>query len=1014
MLKNIRARVAAATLAAATTAFAFLVAVPAAGAAAQAAPVAEATASATGASTATPVIEAGTPIKIDFSAPSNEVSATNWIGFYYNQTPGASCPSPSTYWQYTSTGGTSEPAAGTAAPASGTLTFPTTGWKAGNYAVYLCYNDGYTAVGSAITVTVLPAPDVLNTDFASGAPVDHAQGLTATTYGTPTIANDPGLGQDVATFNGSTDAYQYDFSSQYSKLASGLTLDCEFRWNGAALSTLSTSAYPSICSGEQSGGVNIEVYNDKLNASIDVGGYKYAYAAADAVQPGTWYDAVATWDGSTLSLYLNGALVASTPASGSLTLPASVSQKWTLGADVNGSGGIEATAPVSLAHSRIWSTPLSATQVGDLYGMSVNGVDVTTSGQGTASATPAQAAAGATVTLSETPADGYHFAGWTVTSPSDGSVTVASDGTFTMPAQPVALTATFAADGYTVHFDGNGASGTMADEAFSYDQTAALTPNAFTESGEQFAGWATSADGNPVYQDGAQVSELSATDGAVVTLYAVWIPVGAHLVDVTSAGHGTASAPAHGAVAGSTVKLTATPDTGYHLTGWNVTSPSDGSVKVASNGTFTMPAANVAVQAQFAANSYTVKFNGNGATVGSMSDITLSYDTPATLPTVGFVRDGYMLSGWATSATGAVAYAPGASVENLTATENGTVTLYAVWVVQQAAVGSWPSLDPGFVTDTFKLPAVAERGQVDQQLLGLWNGAKPTMFTKVSGSTWLNVNAFGVVTGTVPASAPGTGATITVTATNGTTSSTLLVEVPVLGRGAAPQVKAATWNAWNDGANVTDAVGKNLAVIAARGIDEIGFQSGGAAMATQVASALGWNVRFSGDLGIVSAYPFTKATEVVPTSAAPALGATVDIAGQSVQLWSAHLDETTATVRDAQAAAVSREISKDASAKAPAILLGDLVSSSESSVFTRAGLTDSYRAANRNASTDPGDTLLFATPSDRVDYVDYTPSRDLSLVDSDTLSLGWPSATTPAGNSWASNHRAVVSTFTIG
>lgn len=1019
MLKDARAKVAAAAIAMAAIAASLLAAAPA-GAAPATAAAADATATAaapatTGVSTTSPIIEAGTPITIAYDAPSTQVSATNWIGFYYNQAPGASCPSPSTYWKYTSTGGTAEPPAGTAAPASGTLEFDTTGWKAGSYAVYLCYNDAYTAIGTAITVTVLPAPDVLSVDFASGAPVDHAQGLTATSYGSPTIAAEPALGgTKVATFNGTSDAYQYDFTNQYSKLAKGLTLDCQFRWNGAQLSTLSASSFPSVCSGEQGGGVNIEVYENKLNASIDVGGYQYAFAAADAIVPGTWYDAVATWDGSTLSLYLNGALVASSPAAGSLGLPASVSQKWTLGADTSGSGGIEAEAPISLAHSRIWSSALSATQVSEMYGLTTNSVTLTQSGQGTVSASPANAGPGQTVTLGETPATGYHFGGWQVTDPSDGSLTIAGDGTFTMPQQPVTVNATFTLNSYTVHFDGNGADGgTMADESLSYGQTAALTANAFTRTGDQFVGWATSADGDGTYADGAGVTSLSSTDGATVTLYAVWIPAGNHLIAVSSAGHGTASAE-RSAAPGDSVTLSETPDTGYHFAGWKVTSPADGSVTVSSGGTFAMPDQDVAIEASFAANSYTVHFDGNGATVGSMTDLSLTYGTAATLPAVGFIRDGDMLAGWAASPQGSVEYADGASVTNLTAVDGGTVTLYAVWTPQQASAGSWPSLRTGFVTDTFKLPPVSASGAVRQQLLGLWNGVSPIMYSKVGGSSWLNISVGGVVTGTAPAKAPKSESTITVSASNGTTTSQILVEVPVEARGDATQIKAATWNAWNDGASVTDALGKNLAVIAARGVDVIGFQDGGAAMAHQVASALGWYERRSGDLGIVSAYPFTRDAQVLPSAASPALAATVSVGGESVRVWDAHLDETTAATRDQQAAAVAAQVAASATSRTPAILLGDLASSTEARAFAAKGLTDSYRAANPQAATSPGDTLLFANPSDRVDFVDFSASRELRLVDSDTLSLGWPSATAPAGNSWASDHRAVVTTFAIG
>ena len=86
------------------------------------------------------------------------------------------------------------------------------------------------------------------------------------------------------------------------------------------------------------------------------------------------------------------------------------------------------------------------------------------------------------------------------------------------------LYAKWTANTYSVHFDGNGAtSGEMADETgFTYDVSKALTANAFERTGYTFQGWATAPDGAKVYNDGQSVSNLSSTNGATVTLYAVW------------------------------------------------------------------------------------------------------------------------------------------------------------------------------------------------------------------------------------------------------------------------------------------------------------------------------------------------------------------------------------------------------------------------------------------------------------------------------------------------------------
>lgn len=77
--------------------------------------------------------------------------------------------------------------------------------------------------------------------------------------------------------------------------------------------------------------------------------------------------------------------------------------------------------------------------------------------------------------------------------------------------------------------------------------------------------------------------------------------------------------------------------------------------------------------------AYTIRFDAARGT-GSMADEAMTYGTAKDLTACGFSRTGYTFAGWATSAGGAVAYADGASVENLATADGTIVTLYAVWV----------------------------------------------------------------------------------------------------------------------------------------------------------------------------------------------------------------------------------------------------------------------------------------------------------------------------------------------
>jgi Listeria-Bacteroides repeat domain (List_Bact_rpt)/Divergent InlB B-repeat domain len=934
-------------------------------------------------------------------------------------------------------------------------------------------------------------------------------------------------------------------------------------------------------------------------------------------------------------------------------------------------------------------------------------VTVTNDGHGTGTASVLAPAASQSDTLTATPNPGYTFSAWVPVTPSMPSVN--SDGTFTAPGSAASVEATFAPNTYTVDFDGNGASGgATAPQTLSYDQAAPLTANGFTNSGQQFVGWSTTPTGPLAWADQASVRNLTTTANGSVTLYAQWAPAGSFQVTESGDSHvavsSSADATAGWTAPGATVTMTATPATGYAST-WQVVSPAG--LTVAADGSFTMPSQNVAIKAVSSADQYSVSFDGNGATGGSTAAQQFSYGQSAALTGNGFSRSGYGFLGWATSPTGVSAYTDGQSVSDLTATANGTVTLYAVWgryravgdttapvasydfaadrngvvadssgqgnnatwqgtatyakggfpgpvahvssgsdfiqlpkvagetdgsgsfsysmwwgeygetidaplvsnqnfaacynpgislydvsgttttqtcwgqptggsrqyssVNPTALQGSWhyltvvvnrgtqtmsyyldgalatasttgqitsattfdsgmpfdigqdgtgvygasvdalvadfdfydqpisaaqvandynatkpasstlpnessvdvqPPVDtvaPGFVTSTFHAPQVRVNAQVSQSVAGLWNGNAVTSYTKTGGDSWLSVSGAGLVTGTAPGTAPQHPGTITVQATDGTTTSQTTVEIPVVAADDAPQIATATWNLWDAGTHVDDSLLKDLTVIGDNGLGVIGVQQDGGTVAQQLAQALGWyDYEGTGGLGIVSAWPISSSGVVAATGTAPAVGVTVHIDGQNVRVWDAALDDTgygpeqacaqsgstassivaseQASNRYAQAQAVAAEVKPDVAAadSTPVVFLGDLASPSASDwttatatahcdigavdwpvpdAITGTGLTDSFRAANPDPVADPGTTWSpieqtnpttgAAEPQDRIDYVDYA-GGGLKLVGSNTLVAGWPSATDVNSNAWTSDHAAVVSTFTLG
>ena len=140
------------------------------------------------------------------------------------------------------------------------------------------------------------------------------------------------------------------------------------------------------------------------------------------------------------------------------------------------------------------------------------------------------------------------------------------------------------------------------------------------------------------------------------------------------------------------VTCTATPATGYHLnyiyvegkTDSTTTNPYEFSDYI--KHWFDTTTKHRVCKAYFAINNYQVSFNGNGNTSGSMSNQSFTYDQAQNLTANGYSKIGYSFAGWSTSANGSVEYSNSQSVSNLTSTNNGTVTLYAVWTANTYTV----------------------------------------------------------------------------------------------------------------------------------------------------------------------------------------------------------------------------------------------------------------------------------------------------------------------------------------
>lgn len=97
-----------------------------------------------------------------------------------------------------------------------------------------------------------------------------------------------------------------------------------------------------------------------------------------------------------------------------------------------------------------------------------------------------------------------------------------------------------------------------------------------------------------------------------------------------------------------TPSLPTTTRVGYTFKGWYTAA--SGGTKV--NPTDSVPSANTTYYAQWTPLTYTMVFNGNGSTGGSMSNMTMTEGSQYTLTANAFTRTGYTFTGWNSKADG--------------------------------------------------------------------------------------------------------------------------------------------------------------------------------------------------------------------------------------------------------------------------------------------------------------------------------------------------------------------------
>ena len=207
------------------------------------------------------------------------------------------------------------------------------------------------------------------------------------------------------------------------------------------------------------------------------------------------------------------------------------------------------------------------------FGKGTGGGSVTAKYNSTSFNSGTKVQSGKTVTFTQSASAGYTFKEWNTKSDGTGTQ-LSTNATYT---HTVAATNTVYAiympNKYTVKFNPNGGTGSMADQAFIYGTEQNLTANAFTNIGYSFNGWNTNAAGTgTTYDDQASVNNLTTTNNGTVNLYAQWTEI-KHTITIKSNDNTFGIVSPSSASVGqyTAVSITATSKIGYVFKNWTAT-----------------------------------------------------------------------------------------------------------------------------------------------------------------------------------------------------------------------------------------------------------------------------------------------------------------------------------------------------------------------------------------------------------------------------------------------------------
>ena len=303
---------------------------------------------------------------------------------------------------------------------------------------------------------------------------------------------------------------------------------------------------------------------------------------------------------------------------------------------------------------------------------------------------------------------GYTFAGWSTSA--NGSVEYKPGSKFTKDLDSngasITLYAVWTPWKHTVHYNSNiptnAPTGTTTvsnmpgDQTKTFDEKLIISSNKPTRKGYNFAGWSTSANGNVVYQPGAEYKNDQ--NGGTVTLYAKWtawkhtvtydknVPASSKKADVKNMpGNQTKIYDQN-----LTLQSNVPTRVGYTFVKWTTNKDGTGTAyQPGSQYSYNRDSdgGTVILYAVWTPWKYTVRYDKNvpadssSQTVSNMpADQTKTEEVALTLSSNKPTRNGYIFNGWQVQINGkAVDYQPGATLSYDPDVKGSVITLKAKW-----------------------------------------------------------------------------------------------------------------------------------------------------------------------------------------------------------------------------------------------------------------------------------------------------------------------------------------------